>query len=331
MDALDKRRRKRMSALVVVLALLGIACAGYGVAVFMVNSGTPFFAVWFVLAALFLLGAWAVFAGWWAGAPVMLRRIIEVAIGVIIVWLVVTQGLAISAFGANGDDGTGEDLGYTIYIATVELDGETYTDSIKEIKTFLISFVDYDGTPLQSSTVNYGETPVFEGEVPSREDDERYSYTFAGWDPEIVPVTEEAIYTAKYDAEGLKFTIIWQNFDGAELYRLENVLYGATVEYGGETPVRPADKNYTYLFAGWYPYADEFVTGDATYTAEFYATLKSGEPEVDEELRFDARSLTLYNEKPRASTFHPNRMITACSYMSSRTSARSIWRQAFTR
>ena len=97
-----------MSALAVVLAVLGIACAGYGVAILLVRSGTPFFAVWFGMAAIFLFAAWAVYAGWWAAAPVVARRIVLGIVAAIVVWLVATQALALSAFGANGDEAGGD-------------------------------------------------------------------------------------------------------------------------------------------------------------------------------------------------------------------------------
>ena len=99
----------------IILAIAGIACAGYGVAVLMVNSGTPFFAVWFGLAALFLLAAWAVHAGWWAAAPAAVRRAVLAVVGVAAVWLIATQALALSAFGAHGDD-AGDDLDFVIVL-----------------------------------------------------------------------------------------------------------------------------------------------------------------------------------------------------------------------
>lgn len=90
--------------MVVVLAIAGIACLVYGISIMMLWSGTSFFAVWLALGTLLLGGAWAIHAGWWGAAPLALRRAtIGIACAALAV-CVVTQSLAISCFGASGED-----------------------------------------------------------------------------------------------------------------------------------------------------------------------------------------------------------------------------------
>ena len=47
-----------------------------------------------------------------------------------------------------------------------------------------------------------GETPNFKGET-LKEQDERYVYTFKGWDKEISEATEDVTYTAQYETKTL--------------------------------------------------------------------------------------------------------------------------------
>ena len=67
------------------------------------------------------------------------------------------------------------------------------------IDTFDIKFVNYDGSVLRSSKAAYNTTPVYGGDTPIKKSDADNEYRFIGWDPEIKPVTGDAIYTAKFE------------------------------------------------------------------------------------------------------------------------------------
>ena len=66
------------------------------------------------------------------------------------------------------------------------------------------------------------------------------------------------------------YTITFLNYDGSELQVLTEVKEGTMPEYTGETPTRPDDEQYTYIFTGWTPEIVA-VTANATYTATFEA------------------------------------------------------------
>jgi len=142
----------------------------------------------------------------------------------------------------------------------------TYSTTVNE---YTVTFVDEDGTPLQSGLVAYGETPVCTVE-PTKPADVQYTYTFAGWTPEIVPVTGDTTYTATYTGTLNEYRVTFADEDGTVL-QSGPVSYGETPAYTGE-PTKPATAQYSYTFAGWTPELTA-VTGDASYAATYDSTV----------------------------------------------------------
>ena len=142
----------------------------------------------------------------------------------------------------------------------------------KTVNTYTVTWKNWDGTILGTAQVEYDTVPEYTGETPVRESTDQYTYAFAGWTPKITAVTENAEYTATFTNTVRTYTVTWKNWDGTVLETDENVEYGATPEYNGEMPTRPADEQYTYTFTGWI-HAVSAVTGDVIYTAVFSETL----------------------------------------------------------
>ena len=138
----------------------------------------------------------------------------------------------------------------------------TYTS---ELRKYTVTFLDEDGTTLSAQDWEYGATPTCE--APTKPSTEQYTYTFAGWTPEVVAVTGNATYTATYTSELRKYTITFLDEDGTTLSS-QDWEYGATPTC--EAPTKPATAQYTYTFAGWTPEVVA-VTGNATYTATYTA------------------------------------------------------------
>ena len=132
---------------------------------------------------------------------------------------------------------------------------------------YLITFKNYNGMVLQKKNVAYGTIPEYTGATPTKPRTQQYSYTFAGWSPELTEVSGAATYTARYAEVLNQYTIIFVDEDGTELERQE-VEYGKKPVYQGETPVKAEDEQYTYTFAGWTP-AIVAVTKNATYRATY--------------------------------------------------------------
>jgi hypothetical protein len=149
-----------------------------------------------------------------------------------------------------------------------------------ERPVYNIEFVNWDGTVLYEYAESYSMIPVYVGDTPTKPATAQYTYTFAGWSPEIVAVTGDATYTAMYDSIVNQYTITFLNFEGTELQSAQ-VEYGLVPEYTGETPVKPETTDSTYTFAGWMPEVVA-VTEDATYVATYIALPKSIPTDLNE-------------------------------------------------
>jgi len=113
----------------------------------------------------------------------------------------------------------------------------------------------------------YGETPTFKGST-SKDDDAQYTYTFTGWSPEVVAVTQDATYAAQYSSSVNHYTITW-NVDGN--VTSEDYAYGETPTFKGST-AKASDAQYTYTFTGWSPEITA-VSQDVTYVAQYSSSV----------------------------------------------------------
>ena len=80
--------------------------------------------------------------------------------------------------------------GDTTYTATYTA---TYID-------YTVTFAFADGTVIATATYHYGDTVTVPAD-PTKEADAVGSYTFTGWDKEIVAVEDNTTYTALFDCE----------------------------------------------------------------------------------------------------------------------------------
>ena len=126
--------------------------------------------------------------------------------------------------------------------------------------------MDEDGSVLDTEEYEYNAVPSYKKGTPTKASTEDTVYTFDGWNPEIVPVTESTEYTATYKDSARKYIVKWLDEDGS-LLREDTVEYGTMPNYGAN-PTKAADAQYTYTFKGWTPEV-ETVTGDATYQATY--------------------------------------------------------------
>ena len=165
-----------------------------------------------------------------------------------------------------------EEIGHTYKLKSLTPESETklkkLNDNLMLINcepTYTVTYRDgFDGNEILEEF-----TGLRKGSPTPELDDklERPGYKFTGWSPEWQErVTESVTYIAQWEAKEM-YTIVYkdgadQEFFGDETYyRYEGEL---TPAYSNGEPKRNG-----YIFAGWSPTVEKFVTQDRTYIAQW--------------------------------------------------------------
>ena len=149
-----------MTITALLLAAAGILCILYGIMVFLIRSGTTFFAVWLALGAFLLLLGLFTHAGLWGRIPRLARTLFFGAIVIGALAVLVCEAFVLRGFGATAPAG----LDYLIVLgAQVREDGPS-----RVLQYRLDAAVDYmraNESTLCIVTGGRGATePVSEGE-----------------------------------------------------------------------------------------------------------------------------------------------------------------------
>lgn len=98
----------------------------------------------------------------------------------------------------------------------------TYTATYSSAKRqYTVIFMDDNGMPLSTQMYPYGTRAayVFPPEDPTKPATSKYTYTFAGWQPEVTDVTGDALYIARYTATPIvPVTTWWKRLEGSNRY-----------------------------------------------------------------------------------------------------------------
>lgn len=146
----------------------------------------------------------------------------------------------------------------------------TYTATWLEEKpaTWAITFVNYDGTMLQSGDVVAGTMPEAPA-TPAKPETDEYSYTFVGWTPTLEEATRDLTYTAQYAEVGKTYLIRFYGEDGA-LLSTQQVGYGQMPEVPACSKSNP-EAGHTYTLVWDSPI--EVATAAKDYHATFSSVL----------------------------------------------------------
>ncbi len=120
-----------------------------------------------------------------------------------------------------------------------------------DLKTYTVTFKDYDGTELKTETVGHGKSATAPP-APTRE-----GYTFDRWDVEFTNVTSNLTVTATYKVNS--YTITFNSNGGSSVQ-------GVTVDYGSKIPHPTSPTKEGYTFGGWYK--DAALTNSWDFTTD---------------------------------------------------------------
>ena len=72
-----------------------------------------------------------------------------------------------------------------------------------------VTFVNYDETLLYEVDVLEGTEAVYQGEEPTKPEDDDYTYTFKGWDKDLTSITSDTTAKAEFESKSKWSQIIW--------------------------------------------------------------------------------------------------------------------------
>ena len=155
--------------------------------------------------------------------------------------------------------------GWTPKIETVTGDAVYTAVYDKAVNKYTIKWVNWDDSEVRTDTeVAYG-TELEAPANPTREADAEYTYTFAGWTPEVETVTGDATYQATYTKEANTYTLTY-DLDGGEWEN--DTTYTYPKKYNEEVEVKADPTKEGYTFAGWTSAEVEVVNDKFTMPAK---------------------------------------------------------------
>ena len=149
-------------------------------------------------------------------------------------------------------------------------DGSTIVKIYYDRKTYTIIWdvkLNGEQEAYKEETLRYGAMPSY-GADPTKDSDDLYDYTFAGWSPDVVAVTGNQTYSGSFNATTRLYTIRFLNDDGLSVLKSENLQWGEQVTVPETTPTSTKSDGKLREFAGWDKEIID-VVGDRDYIAQY--------------------------------------------------------------
>lgn len=146
-------------------------------------------------------------------------------------------------------------------------------------------FYNEDGsTLLYTQAIVDGGNGTYSGSTPTKASTAQYSYSFAGWSKKpggtadstaLQAVTADRSVYAAFTATVRKYTVYFYN-GSTLLQTVNNVPYGGSATYTGDTPISSEGSAEDYPFEGWVP-TGKGITGNTSCYAQFGSPLEEKE------------------------------------------------------
>ncbi len=143
-------------------------------------------------------------------------------------------------------------------------------------------FYSEDGsTLLYTQAIVDGGNGTYSGSTPTKTSTAQYTYSFAGWSKKpggaadstaLQAVTADRSVYAAFTASIRKYTVRFYN-GSTLLQTVNNVAYGGSATYTGDTPVSTEGSAEDYPFEGWQP-TGKNITGNTNCYAQFGSPLE---------------------------------------------------------
>lgn len=146
---------------------------------------------------------------------------------------------------------------------------DIYAAFSRTVNTYVVSFY-YDGQLLDTDTVAYGGTAVYDAATPTKPISGGHRYFFDGWnsvenqtaaEPGVLEnITGTKTVYAAFKERSISCNVRF--FNGSTLLYTDTVEYGQNATYVGNNPTKASDVYYSYSFIGWNSSVDQ-TTADA--------------------------------------------------------------------
>lgn len=156
--------------------------------------------------------------------------------------------------------------------------GELFVE--RKIRTYTVTWQNWDGSYIYSESYPYGDIPVFKG-IVAKDSDGGYGYAFTGWDKPISSVNDNATYIAQFTMYPIEFAVNIETTEG-----------GSVTNQNGDTIT--CEDIYTYVFAAdtGYKISDVVINGVSVGAVNYY-TLKDVTENQNIQVTFEPLSYTV--------------------------------------